>query len=365
MAQMNTTGPTTYTTGFLVTDTNNNGTITNTLTPGTAFDFQSTLGSLCVPRMTSTEIAAITSIPDGSLIYDITTNSMNIYAGGSPGPVNTIPAFTDRDTTIYMGFEVGNDTALNTTNIFFGVNSGTFANTNSEGNTIFGGYNLESLTGGRFNVAVGVGCIPLITTQDRNIAIGFETLVNSTLTSQTIGIGYIAGATYTNLTNCIFIGDSADALNDNLTNAVSIGAGALVATSNSMVLGNGCNVGIGTSSPTSALHAVSAASAISCQGSFIGKVHTNAGTPYTIAANDFLVAQTATASAISLVLPAISAANTGVMYRIKDQSGAANTHNITISTTGGKTIDGAATNVINTAYGHVTIYNDGTQWYTI
>jgi hypothetical protein len=41
---------------------------------------------------------------------------------------------------------------------------------------------------------------------------------------------------------------------DGLHNATAIGAGAYVATSNAMVLGNEANVGIGTSSPTVRLH---------------------------------------------------------------------------------------------------------------
>lgn len=52
----------------------------------------------------------------------------------------------------------------------------------------------------------------------------------------------------------------------------------------------------------------------------------------------------------------------GQIITIKDKSGAASTSNITINATSGKTIDGAATYVINTNYGSVTIvsWGDGT-----
>lgn len=52
---------------------------------------------------------------------------------------------------------------------------------------------------------------------------------------------------------------------------------------------------------------------------------------------------------------------------IKDISGAAATHNITIvpNIAAGQTIDGANSLVISTNYGKTKIYWDGTQWYTI
>jgi len=50
------------------------------------------------------------------------------------------------------------------------------------------------------------------------------------------------------------VGFRANASNGTLTNAGAIGANATVSVSNALVLGNGANVGIGTSSPTSRLH---------------------------------------------------------------------------------------------------------------
>ncbi len=46
------------------------------------------------------------------------------------------------------------------------------------------------------------------------------------------------------------IGRYADVSTGNLTNATAIGANAEVSRSNSLVLGSGANVGIGTSSPS-------------------------------------------------------------------------------------------------------------------
>lgn len=58
-------------------------------------------------------------------------------------------------------------------------------------------------------------------------------------------------------------------------------------------------------------------------------------------------------------------ADNGRVITVKDESGAAGTNNITIATEGSETIDGAATSVISTNYGSVTVYSDGTNWFVI
>lgn len=49
------------------------------------------------------------------------------------------------------------------------------------------------------------------------------------------------------------------------------------------------------------------------------------------------------------------------IFTVKDESGNAGTNNITVATEGAETIDGAATSVISTDYGHVTLYSNGTS----
>jgi hypothetical protein len=55
----------------------------------------------------------------------------------------------------------------------------------------------------------------------------------------------------------------------------------------------------------------------------------------------------------------------GRVYIIKDTGNNANIQNITVNTEGLETIDGAATAVINTAYGFIKVYCDGTNWFLI
>lgn len=110
-------------------------------------------------------------------------------------------------------------------------------------------------------------------------------------------------------------------------------------------------VGAGTTSPTVALHVSG------------GQIHkrTAVSANYTVLTTDYIVAVTSTASARTITLPSTHTA--GQVYIIKDESGGANTNNITISGNG-KTIDGTSTKVINTAYGVFQIYSNGTNYFT-
>lgn len=52
----------------------------------------------------------------------------------------------------------------------------------------------------------------------------------------------------------------------------------------------------------------------------------------------------------------------GQIVTIKDGTGLAGTNNITIKDPQGNLIDGAATLIINTNYGHNSVYWNGTAW---
>ncbi|MBK7183936.1 MAG: hypothetical protein IPH89_14010 [Bacteroidetes bacterium] len=67
-------------------------------------------------------------------------------------------------------------------------------------------------------------------------------------------MGWNSGDLNTSGTLNTYLGYNADATVNNLTNATAIGANAVVSQSNSLILGNGANVGIGTSTPTTLLH---------------------------------------------------------------------------------------------------------------
>lgn len=84
---------------------------------------------------------------------------------------------------------------------------------------------------------------------------------------------------------------------------------------------------------------------------------------YATTVDDFIIGVTSTAAARTITISTTDLVD-GRILIIKDESGAANVNNITIDPEGGATIDGAATKVINTAYGVVGIYSDAVNWFT-
>ena len=79
---------------------------------------------------------------------------------------------------------------------------------------------------------------------------------------------------------------------------------------------------------------------------------------------EFLIAVTDTSSARTITLSSNNCVKNR-LFMIKDESGGAATNNITIATEGSETIDGASTKVINTNYGSVWVYSDGSNWFTL
>ena len=71
------------------------------------------------------------------------------------------------------------------------------------------------------------------------------------------------------------------------------------------------------------------------------------------------------AAAIEIRLPSAGDYDAGQHFIVKDESGAANTKNITILTTGGQTIDGVASVVLESPYSAVSIYSDGASKFFI
>ncbi len=82
----------------------------------------------------------------------------------------------------------------------------------------------------------------------------------------------------------------------------------------------------------------------------------------TASSESILVVKKGTGAATGVTLPASPL--TGWIYIVKDGKGDANTNNITVSPASG-TIDGAATKVINTAYGVLRVVYNGTEWSAI
>jgi len=83
--------------------------------------------------------------------------------------------------------------------------------------------------------------------------------------------------------------------------------------------------------------------------------------PFTVTKNHSLLLVDTTGGAINLELPTDS--DDGHLLIVQDSGGNAGTNNITITATGGKTINGGASVAITSNYGGLDITYDGTNYF--
>lgn len=102
---------------------------------------------------------------------------------------------------------------------------------------------------------------------------------------------------------------------------------------------------------------------ITINGKQVSKRTTVADTNYNILTTDFIIEYTSLSTGRTATLPT-AVGVTGQEYIIKDGAGLSGTDNITVATTSAQTIDGASTKVINTNYGVLRVYSNGTNWLT-
>jgi len=85
--------------------------------------------------------------------------------------------------------------------------------------------------------------------------------------------------------------------------------------------------------------------------------------PYSVGASDVTLL-CSTSGAISVVLPT-AASGTYRVIQVIDASGAAAANNITVTVSGGGTINGSGSYVINSAYGTATFLSTGSFWVVV
>ena len=154
-----------------------------------------------------------------SALFNNTTGRHNMANGTTALYYNTGGNFNVANGTEAL---FNNTTGINNTANGFGA---LYTNTEGDHNVANGGSSLRINTTGTHNTATGVSALNFNTTGDHNTAIGY----------------------------------GADVSSGNLTNATAIGADAQVSQSNSLVLGNNANVGIGTTAPEAKLHVIGSA----------------------------------------------------------------------------------------------------------
>ena len=227
-------------------------------------------------------IAAFDGIT-GKLLKDSGVNSNTVYYPGRPtylidtyGQTNNFFAGTNagNNTIGINNLGVGlnalsaNTTGGNNTAVGFGS---LYSNTTGGNNTAVGPFSLLSNTTGGNNIAVGVNTLSANTTGVSNTAVGNTALVANTtggnntavgtyaLYSNTTGgnntaVGINAASNFSFYSQCTFVGTNADASVSGLVNATAIGYNTKVGSSNSIVLGAACFVGIGKATPRYSLH---------------------------------------------------------------------------------------------------------------
>jgi hypothetical protein len=148
--------------------------------------------------------------------------------------------------------------------------------------------------------------------------------------------------------------------------AVSVGASGVLTLSNCVITSSATDVitgagtvniqGVSYAGTSSLVNTTTQAVLPTNKGAYI--VTLPAGNYTQLATDEIIGATSSGARAITLM----TSPATGQLVTIKDVTGTANTHNITITPAAGN-IDGSATYVISTAYGSVDLWYSGTQWF--
>lgn len=196
----------------------------------------------------------------------ITSGQRNMFLGWQAGKLTTTgsnnafigyrSAFsnTSGSNNNFIGNLAGYSNTTGNNNIFYGYRSG-YGNTIGLSNFFAGTNAGQGNTEGSDNVALGTNAGFSLSTSDDNSFIGRSSGYNTSTGEGNTFIGREAGMANTTGSFNTYLGTGADG-SATLTNATAIGYNANVTQSNSLILGNGANVGIGISAPTQNLHVV-------------------------------------------------------------------------------------------------------------
>ena len=154
----------------------------------------------------------------------------------------------------FIGYIAGTATTTGYQNIGLGWEA-LATNISGNNNIAIGHVALNSIDGGSNNTAIGFASMGFCTAGSNNTALGSNSLLWNTASNNTAVGSDALNVNITGSSNTA-LGYLADVSASNLSNATAIGANAIVGASNSLVLGNAANVGIGISVPLDKLHVV-------------------------------------------------------------------------------------------------------------
>jgi hypothetical protein len=191
-----------------------------------------------------------------------TEGSNNVFSGASSGSSNTTGNYN-----VFSGSNSGYNNTTGSYNLFSGAFSGVY-NTTGSSNVFNGSYSGFNNTEGNSNQFSGTRSGYLNTTGSNNLFSGASSGYNTTTGNDNlfsgVGSGYNNTTGHDNLfsgsnsgsnnitgSNNTALGANSGPANGSgaLTNATALGANVSLTTSNTVILGNGASVGIGTSSP--------------------------------------------------------------------------------------------------------------------
>lgn len=144
------------------------------------------------------------------------------------------------------------------------------------------------------------------------------------------------------------------------TNVMSVLDGHL----NSFTLGNGASLQFTSNGSIGSQAGAANPTNIFFNGSLQGHRVATA-TSYTSLTTDYIVGVTSTAAPRTITLVDATTMKSGAILYVKDESGGATANNITITGTGGQTIDGAASVAITINYGVIRLYTNGANWFSL
>lgn len=186
--------------------------------PAALLDVKSTDKGMLIPRMTTSQRTAITTLADGLSVYDTDTKSFWFYNNSTwselinNNNLNEL-ADADKDTKIEVDKNgLDQDVIRFSTDgtEHFVMGSGILGVRNT-GESVFIGYAIAAMDdhSNNRNIAIGSWTMHLNETGEKNIAMGYNSLYNNVTGSSNISLGAYALSENTNISDLIAIGDSA------------------------------------------------------------------------------------------------------------------------------------------------------------
>ncbi len=371
----------------------------NTLTPGTGVSISNGNGTITI-GLTGGAVA-IEHIQGDS--GTVSGQTVSFQANTGNGNAGSTVKFSS-STATQMNLTLSN-AALSNTIIGNGAGNQTISGAANVG---VGTSTLQSLTSGTFNCGIGVGSLQLTTSGQLNTCMGYATGIHITTgsdntavganalnavvsTSDNTAVGNSAGILLTGSQNTFLGAQAGTAIVSGSGNTL-IGylAGLALATgteSNNIIIGNSGTINdsnvirIGTQGSGAGQQNkcfIAGIASVAVSNLQYATINTSTGQlgstaifknayvqtaiSYQVLVTDSIVGVTSNAAARTVTMPN-SGMTVGQVWTIKDEAGTAQSaNNITVSGNG-VNIDGAATFVINTNFGSIDLYWNGTQFF--